>query len=43
METGLIKTVFMMPKWRESNGAKWEHELAEKIGLQIRFIPDDWF
>lgn len=43
MATGLIKTVFMMPKWRESNGATWEHEFATELGLQIRPIPDSWF
>lgn len=43
MATGLITTVFMMPKWRESNGATWEHQFAEELGLQIRPIPDSWF
>jgi hypothetical protein len=43
MATGLIKTVFMMPKWETSNGAKWEHEFAKKSGLSIRPIPDEWF
>ncbi|MBP9842900.1 MAG: DUF4406 domain-containing protein, partial [Candidatus Pacebacteria bacterium] len=36
MATGLITTVFMMPKWRESNGATWEHLFAEELNLQIR-------
>ncbi|MEY2665298.1 MAG: hypothetical protein RLZZ480_403 [Candidatus Parcubacteria bacterium] len=43
MATGLIETVFMMPKWRESNGATWEHEFATELGLKIRPIPDSWF
>ncbi len=43
MATRLITTVFMMPKWRESNGATWEHEFATTLGLQIRTIPDSWF
>ena len=43
MATRLIKTVFMMPKWRESNGATWEYELATKLGLQIRPVPESWF
>lgn len=43
LSTGLIKTVFMMPKWRESNGATWEHERATELGLQIRTIPESWF
>lgn len=43
MATGLIKTMFMMPRWRESNGATWEHEYATKLGLQIRTISESWF
>ncbi len=43
MATGLISTVFMMPRWQESNGARWECEYAEALGLQIQAIPEDWF
>jgi hypothetical protein len=41
--SGLLGTVFMMPKWRESNGATWEHDFAKELGLKIRPIPDSWF
>lgn len=43
MATGLLKTVYMMPKWEESNGAKDEHEFAMKLGLAIKDIPEAWF
>jgi hypothetical protein len=43
MATKLIETVFMMPRWRESNGATWEHEYAKELGLKVRPIPSDWF
>jgi Domain of unknown function (DUF4406) len=43
MATKLLTTVFMMPKWRESNGAKWEHSFAQELGLKIRPVPEDWF
>lgn len=43
MATGLIKTVFMMPKWETSHGATWEHAFAESLGLEVRAIPSSWF
>lgn len=43
MATKLIETVFMMPKWRESNGATWERDFAKELGLKIRSIPSEWF
>lgn len=43
MATGLIKTVFMMPMWETSNGAKWEHAFAESLGLNICELPSEWF
>jgi hypothetical protein len=43
MATGLLKTVFMMPRWEESNGAQYEHRFAEELGLEIKDIPEGWF
>lgn len=43
MATKLIESVFMMPRWKESNGATWEHQFAEELGLNIKPIPDSWF
>lgn len=43
LATGLLKTVFMMPCWQDSNGAKWEHQFATELGLEIKNISEDWF
>jgi hypothetical protein len=43
MATGLLKTCYMMPRWQESNGAKYEHQFALELGLEIRDIPEEWF
>lgn len=43
MATKLITTVYMMPRWQESNGARWEHQFAESLGLTIKQIPETWF
>jgi hypothetical protein len=43
LESGLIETAFFLPRWRESNGAKWEHEFIEAIpNTKIRSFPEDW-
>ena len=43
MATKRISTVFMMPRWQESNGAKYEHAHAEELELTIKEIPEAWF
>ena len=43
MATGLLKTVYMMPKWEESNGAKDEHEFAIELGLEIKELTEGQF
>lgn len=43
MATELIGTVFMMPRWQESNGARYEHAHAEELGITIKEIPEVWF
>jgi hypothetical protein len=43
LETGLIKTVYMMPRSEESNGAMTEKQYFEKNGLQIEQVPEEWF
>lgn len=43
MATKLIQTMFMMPRWQESNGAKYEHAHAIELDLQIKEIPEEWF
>ncbi len=36
--SGLIKKLYFMPDWQSSYGAKWEHEQAEKLGIEIEYI-----
>ncbi len=43
MAAGLLKTCYMMPRWQESNGAKYEHQFALDLSLEIKDIPEDWF
>lgn len=37
-ESGLIKKVYFMKGWESSNGAKWEHEQAQKLGIEIEYL-----
>lgn len=42
LNSGLITSVFMMPFWEESNGAKSEHEYFVSNNLSIKNIPEEW-
>ena len=35
---GLIKTFYFIPRWQTSMGASWEHEQAEKLGIEINYL-----
>jgi hypothetical protein len=37
-ETGLIKKMYFMPDWESSHGAKWEHEQAKRLGIEIKYL-----
>lgn len=40
---GLIDTAFFLPRWRESNGATWEHEfIIENTNTKVRSFPAEW-
>ncbi|HEY0907785.1 MAG TPA: hypothetical protein VGE35_00370 [Candidatus Paceibacterota bacterium] len=41
-ESGQIKTIFFMPDWKSSKGSAWEHEMAEKLGIERVYIPLNW-
>ena len=43
LKTGLITTVYMMPKSAESNGATMEREYFERENLAVIEIPESWF
>ncbi len=37
-KTGLIKKMYFMPDWESSRGARWEHEQAKLMGIEIEYI-----
>ena len=37
-ELGIISTLYFMPNWQTSHGAKWEHEQGKKMGLEIIYL-----
>jgi hypothetical protein len=43
LQTGLIKAVYMMPRWSESGGATAEREHFIKNQLEIVEIPEERF
>lgn len=43
LSTELIKTVFFIPGWESSNGARLERLYSEELGLTIKEIPEAWF
>lgn len=36
--SGLIKKLYFMPDWESSKGAKWEHDQAKQLGIEIEYI-----
>ena len=42
LATGLITTIYMLPRWEESNGARWEHEHFVQNNLSVELIPEAW-
>lgn len=43
LESNLIETAFFLPRWRESNGASWEHDFIKKhTKTKIRPLPESW-
>ena len=37
-KSGKIKTFYFLPNWQTSKGAIWEHETAEELGIEIKYI-----
>ena len=43
LKTGLITTVYMMPRWEDSGGARAEHKHFVSNNLEVELIPEEWF
>ena len=41
-ESGLINTLYFLPDWQSSFGARWERKQAEQLGMNIIDLPDDF-
>ena len=37
-ESGLVKKFYFMKDWQSSKGAKWEHEQAIRLGIEIKYL-----
>lgn len=41
-ESGLISTLYFLPDWQSSFGATWERKQAERLGIEIIDLPEDF-
>lgn len=39
LESGLIDIMYFLPGWESSNGARWEHAQAKRLGIKIVYLP----
>lgn len=37
-KSGYIKKLYFMPGWENSNGARWEHDLAKELDIEIFYL-----
>jgi hypothetical protein len=37
-KSGLISTFYFIPNWETSLGSKWEHEKAQELGIEIKYL-----
>ncbi|MFZ2072590.1 MAG: DUF4406 domain-containing protein [Minisyncoccia bacterium] len=37
-ESGAISRFYFLPDWQSSKGAKWEHEQAKRLGIEIIYL-----
>ena len=37
-KSGMISTFYFMSTWQTSLGSKWEHEEAQKLGIEIKYL-----
>lgn len=38
-ESGLVDTLYFIPGWESSKGARWEHAQAKRLGITIVYLP----
>ena len=38
--TGLLTTFYFIPGWETSYGARWEHNQAKRLGIQIIYLEE---
>lgn len=41
-QSGKVARLCFLPDWRTSNGAKWEHDRAEELGIERKYFRDDF-
>ena len=41
-KSGLINTLYFLPGWQSSFGARWERIQAERLGMEIIDLPKDF-
>ncbi len=37
-ESGMVKKLYFLPDWESSTGARWEHEQAKRLGLDVEYL-----
>lgn len=40
LESGLVQTLYFLPDWETSFGARWEHEHAKRLRLNIVYLTE---
>lgn len=40
--SGLVHRCWFLPGWEKSTGAAWEHERCKKLGIDVRYLDQNW-
>lgn len=41
-ESGNIQTMYFLPDWESSFGAKWEYNQCKRLGIEILYFSKEW-
>ncbi|MDB4992563.1 MAG: hypothetical protein JWL75_808 [Parcubacteria group bacterium] len=41
-ESGLVASMYFLPDWQTSTGARWERTECERLGIEIVDYPQEW-